>query len=152
MIIQFTLQELLIFLAYVIGISAGILLLIVLWNIKKFLNSLRSLIETNQQAVNDTIATMPGIFENTEQISNNVSEATDKLKVSVPVIAQDVESISKVARENIELAGAVMENVGSGINDVVTACKKETSDYLAYYQILKEIFQMIYHSFSSGKK
>lgn len=152
MTIQFTLQELFNFLAYVVGISVGIFLLIILWNINKILGTLRTIIVSNQKEIEDTITTLPGIFENTEQITSNVKETTDRLKVSVPAIVEDVEGVSKVTREKIEFAGVVIENVGSGINDVVDVFKKETSEYAAYYNVLKEVFQIIYRTFSSRKK
>ena len=81
MVIQFTLQDLMLFLVYSLGVAAGILLLPILWNIKKVVGILRSLLETNQEFLKITIRTMPGIFENVGQISSNVRETTDKLKI-----------------------------------------------------------------------
>ena len=112
---------------------------------------MRSLVETNQESIKNTINTMPVIFENVGQISINVRETTDKLKVSVPVILQDVECVTKVAKENIEFAGVVMENVGSGINEVVAAYNKKTSDFITYFHIIKEVLQIIYRTFSPSK-
>ena len=86
MVIQFTLQELMIFLLCVLGIVAVVLSLPILWNITKIVGILRSLVETNQESINKTIRTMPEIFENVGQISIDVRETADKLKISVPVI------------------------------------------------------------------
>jgi len=151
MVIQITVQDLMLFLVCALGIAAGILLLPILWNMKKVVGILRSLVETNQEFVKKTIRTMPGIFENVEQISSNVRETTDKLKVSVPVILQEVECVTNAAKGSIELAGVVMENVGSEINETVAAYKKDTPGFMAYFHIIEEVLQIIYRTFSSSK-
>ena len=151
MVIQITLQDLMFFLVCALGIAAGILLLPILWNMKKVVGILRSLVETNQEFVKKTIRTMPGIFENVEQISSNVRETTDKLKVSVPMILQEVECVTNAAKGSIELAGVVMENMGSGINETIAAYKKNIPGFMAYLQIFEEALQIIYRTFSSGK-
>jgi len=149
MVIQFTLQDLIFFLVCALGIAAGILLLPILWNIKKVVGALRSLVETNQEFIQKTIRTMPGILENTEQISSNVRETTEKLKISVPVILQEVECVTNAAKGSIELAGAVMENMGSGINETIADYNKYTPGFMAYLHILEEVLQIIYRTFSS---
>ncbi|MHB1650850.1 MAG: hypothetical protein ACYCVD_00040 [Desulfitobacteriaceae bacterium] len=151
MVIQFTLQELMLFLVWALGIAAGILLLPILWNIKKVVSILRSLVETNQDFINKCIRTMPGILENVGQISSNVSETTDKLKISVPVILQEVECVTNAVKGSFELTSVVMENIGSGINETVAAYKKETSSFSNYFHILEEVLQIIYRTFSSSK-
>lgn len=151
MLIQFTLQDLMLFLACALGIVAVILMLPILWNIKKVVGILRPLVETNKDFVKKVIKTMPGIFENVGQISSNVRETTDKIKVSVPMILQEVEYATNAAKGSIESAGVVMENVGSGINEVVTDYKKDTPGFMNYFHGIEEILQILYRTFSSGK-
>jgi methyl-accepting chemotaxis protein len=151
MVIQFTLQELMIFLVCALGIAVGALSIPILWNLKKIVGTLRSLVETNQESINKSIRTMPGIFENAEQISSDVRETTDKLKGSVPTILGDVESVTHTAKGSLEFAGVVMENVGSGINDTISAYKRETSSIMNYFQIIEEILEIICRVFSSAK-
>jgi len=151
MVIQVTLQDLMLFLVSALGIVAGILLLPILWNIKKVVGILKPLVETNQEFVKKTIKTIPGIFENVGQISNNVRETTDKLKVSVPVILKEVEYTTNAAKGSIELAGVVMENMGSGINEAVATYKKDTPGFMDYFHSIEEILQILYRTFSSSK-
>ena len=151
MLIQFTLHDLMFFLVGALGITAGILLLPILWNIKKMVGILRPLVETNQEFISKTISTMPEIFENVGQISSNVRDTTAKLKVSVPAIIQEVECVTNAAKGSIELAGVVMENMGSGINETIAAYKMDTPDYMAYFHIFEEVLQIIYRNFSSSK-
>ena len=142
MVIQFTLQSLIIFLASAIGITAGILLISILWDIKKVVRILRPLAETNKEFINKTIRTMPGIFENVGQITGNIRETTDKLKVSVPVILQEVECATIAAKDSIVLAGAVIENMGSGINETAADYKKDTPGFMSYIHIIEEVVQI----------
>lgn len=133
MVIQFTLQDLMLFLVYALGFAAGILLLAILWNVKKAVGNLWSLVETNQEFIKKTIRTMPGIFENVEQISSNVRETTDKLKVSVPLILQEVEGVTNAAKET------------------VATYKKDTTGFMAYFHIIEEVVQIIDRTFFSRK-
>ena len=151
MVIQFTLQDLMIFLVCAFVIAAAALSLPILWNMTKMVGILRSLVETNQEFINKTIKTMPGTFENAGQISSNVRETTDKLKISVPAILQEVEYVTNAAKGSIELAGVVIENVGSGINETIATYKKDTQDYVAYFHIFEEVLQIIYRTFTSRK-
>ncbi len=151
MLIQITLQELMLFLVSALGIVAGILLLPTLLDIKKIVGILRPLVETNQELIKKSIKTMPGIFENVGQISSNVRETTDKLKVSLPVILQEVEYTTNAAKGSIQLAGTVIENMGSGINETVAAYKKDTPSFMTYFHSIEEILQIIYRTISSSK-
>jgi hypothetical protein len=139
------------FLVCAVGIAAGILLLPILWNIKKVVGILRLMVETNQEIMNKTIRTMPGFFEDMGQISSNVRETTDQFRISVPVIINEVECVTNAAKASIELAGVVMVNMGSGINDTIAAYKKDTPDFMAYIHIIEEVMQIIYRTFSSNK-
>ncbi len=151
MIIQLSLLDLMLFLMYALGIAAVILLLPILWNIKKVVGIVRPLVETNQEFVKKTIKIMPDIIENVEQISSNVRETTDVLKVSIPVILREAEYVTNAAKGSIELAGIVIENMGSGINETVAAYRKDTHDFAAYFHIIEEVLQIIYRTFSSSK-
>jgi predicted PurR-regulated permease PerM len=103
MIIQFTLRDLMVVLISVLGIAAGIILLSILWNIRSVVSNLRHLVETNKESIKRTISTMPGIFENVGQISNNVRETTEKLSISLPVILHEAECITSAAKGSVEL-------------------------------------------------
>lgn len=151
MLIQFTLLDLMFFLLGALGIAAGILLLSILWKIQKLLGILQPLVEINQEFIKKTIRIMPGIFENVEQISSNVRETTDKLKVSVPVIFQEIECVTNAAKGSIEVAGAAMENIGSGLNETLAAYKKDTLGFMAYFHIFEEALKIIYRILSSSK-
>lgn len=151
MTIQFTLQELMLFLVCALGIVAGILLLPTLWSIKKVVGILRPLVETNKELFNKTIKAVPVIFENAGHISSNIRETTDKLQVSVPVILQDIENSANAAKESIESAGAVMENMGFGINEAVAGHKKDENGFMAYLRIIEEVLTIVQRTFSSSK-
>jgi len=152
MIIQVTLQELMILLVSAFGIAAGILLLPILRDIKKVVGILRTMVETNQEAIKKALKVVPEIFENAGHISNNVRETTDNLKTSAPVILKEVESASSSAKESIELAGAIIGNFNSGSNKETTVTyKTDNTGFMAYLNIFEEILQIVYRTFSSSK-
>lgn len=151
MVIQFTMLELMYFFAGVLGITAGIFLLSILWNIKKMVAVVRPLVETNQETIYKTIRTMPGIFENMEQISSDVREITSKVKISLPMILHEVEGVAFASKANIELAGVVMENVSSGITATMAAYNKDVPDIIGYFHIFEEVLQILYRTFYSKK-
>ncbi|MCX7027613.1 MAG: hypothetical protein NT061_09055 [Spirochaetes bacterium] len=59
-----------------------------------------------------------------EQIGGNLRDTTDKLRVSLPLVIQEVDRVTDKAHGSLMLAGDVMEKMGSGINETVTAYKK----------------------------
>ena len=144
MVIQFSVQDLMAVLVGALGIAAGILLLPILWNVRRVVGILRLLVETNQEFANRAIRTMPGIFENMGQISSNVRDTTDKLKISIPVIVQEVECVTSSA-------GILIEDMGSGISDTIAAYKKDSSSVMAYFRVFEEVLQIIYRAFSARK-
>lgn len=151
MTIQFALQDLMLFLVCALGIVAGILLLPTLWNIKRVVGIFRPIVETNKELLKKTIKAVPAIFENAGHISSNVRETTDKLKVSVPVILQDIERSANAAKVSIGSAGVMMENVGLGINEAVAGHKKDENGFMPNLRIIKEVLTIVQHTFSSGK-
>lgn len=151
MIVQFSLHDLMLFLLYALGIAAGSILIPILWNIKKMVGILLPLVETNQEMIQKSIKIIPGIMENIGSISSNLRETTDNLKISVPLILQEVESVTHAAKGSIELVSVVVANVGSGINETVATYQKDTNEYMNYFHIIEEVLQIIYRTFSSSK-
>ena len=151
MVIQFTLQELMLFLMFAIAIAAGVLLLPILWNIKRVVSIVRTLLVTHQEAINDNIRLLPEICENARHISSNVRETTDNLRISVPGILQDVENVSSAARGSIELASVVMEKIEVGVNDTIAIYTKDSPSVIEYIHLFEEVLQMVYRTFSASK-
>ena len=151
MVIQFTVQDLLLFLGCALLAVIGVFLIAILWKMNKIIGTFRSVVESNQDAVNRTIKTLPGIMENAEQISSNVKITTDQLKVSGPVILKDAEFVANATKDGVEIASAAIINVSTGVNDTVDAIKQEAEEFGAYFHIAAEIIRIIIRAFSSGK-
>lgn len=151
MVIQFTVQDLLLFLGCALLAVIGVFLIAILWKMNKIIGTFRSVVESNQDAVNRTIKTLPGIMENAEQISSNVKITTDQLKVSGPVIMKDAEFVANATKDGVEIASAAIINVSTGVNDTVDAIKQEAEEFGAYFHIAAEIIKIIIRAFSSGK-
>lgn len=151
MVIQFTVQDLLLFLGCVLLAVIGGFLIAILWKTNKMIGAFKSIVESNQDAVNRTIKTLPGIMENAEQISGNVKITTDQLKVSGPVILKDAEFVANATKDGVEIASAAIINVSTGVNDTVDAIKQEAEEFGAYFRVAAEIIKIIIRAFSSGK-
>lgn len=149
--IQFTLQDLMVFFAYLIGIAAGALLIIILWKIRKVLCNVQSLIDSNKEAVIKTVNAIPAVMDDVKHISSNIVDVSDNFKDSVPGLLKDTESIAGSAKASLETASIIIENVGSGINDTVDEYKKNESGIITYIHIAEEIFKIIYKAFTSKK-
>ena len=151
MVIQFTVQDLLLFLGCALLAVIGVFLIVILWKTNKIISTFRSIVESNQDSVNRTIKTLPGIMENAEQISGNVKITTDQLKLSGPVILKDAEFVANATKDGVEIASAAIINVSTGVNDTVDAIKQEAEEFGAYFHIAAEIIKIIIRAFSSGK-
>lgn len=155
MVIQFELRDLMIFLLCALGITVALLMIPVLLNIKRVTGILKSTLVRNHESIQKTIRSLPGILENVGQVSYNGKVITNQLKGSIPVIAREVEGVTRAAKDGIEMAGAVLEKMGSGINDTVASYKdtsvsatKDATGFMAYVPLIKEALQVAEHIFS----
>ncbi|MGB4572922.1 MAG: hypothetical protein WBH97_08880 [Rectinemataceae bacterium] len=148
MLIQFTLQELMVFLLCAVGILAGAILIPVLLHLKKMVGILRPLVENNQESIKKSFKTMPLILGDFEQIGSNVRDTTDKLKITLPAVVQEVECVANAAKGSFASVGDVMEKMSSGINESLSTEKKDNT---GYFHLFEELLQLIYRSLSSGK-
>jgi len=151
MIIQFTLQDLLLFLGCILVTVIGVLLVAVLWKLNKVMGTCKSMVETNKDSINKAMKALPGIMENSEEISKNIKITSDQLSKSGPLILKDAEFITHTAKDGVEIASAAIVNVSTGVNDTVDAIKQEASEFSTYFHIAAEIIKIIIHAFSSGK-
>jgi hypothetical protein len=158
-IIQFTLENLMLFLLCALGITAGLLIIPILWSIKKMTGILRPLIENNQDMAKKALKSMPEFLENVGYIGSNSREVTNQLRLSVPVLIKEVGDLAGAAKGGIEVAGVVLEKMGSGFNDTVASYKDTTEStpenatgFMAYVPLIKEILQVIDHTFASEKQ
>ncbi|MCR3923067.1 MAG: hypothetical protein NUK65_11235 [Firmicutes bacterium] len=151
MVIQITVQDLMYLLISALAIVSGIFLISILWNIKKVVSNVRSLLENNHESLKKTIKVIPGIIDDVEQISGNVRDSTDKIRVSLPIIIQEVAYVTTAAKGSIEVAGLVMENLGSGINETVATYKIDSPDFIANLRIIEEVIQVVYRTFFATK-
>jgi len=149
--IQFSLQELMLFLISALGVTIGILLLPILWNIIVAATKLRHFIKFNQDSINRTFKTMPEIFENLRQISRDVKESSAKLKVSVPSVLKDIESFTNATKISIDLKGSGNEKENYGIRDAALSYKNGNPNFMDYFHSFEEISQILYHTFSSNR-
>lgn len=149
MIIQITLQELMIIVVCVFVVAASMLLLPILWDLKKVAGILRPMLETNQESIKKIIKVLPEIFENARHISKNVRETTDDFKISAPLILKEVESASNSAKESIEMAGVIVEKLSFGSNKVTY--NEEGNGFMSYLYIFEEVLQIVYRTFSTNK-
>ncbi len=150
MLIQFTLQDMLLFLGCALLGIIGVLLILILWKTNKVMGVFRTMVDSNRASINRSMQALPAIMENTEQISSNVKDTTDKLNESFPEMLKDAEYITHETKNAVKVASSTVMNVSSGVNDTVDAIKQEASDFGTYFHIVTEIFKIIFHSFSKG--
>jgi methyl-accepting chemotaxis protein len=151
MLIQFTLQDLLLFLGSALLGIIGVLLILILWKANKVMGTFRIMIDSNQELIKRSLKTLPEIMENTEQISSNIKGTTDKLNEAFPGMLKDTEYITHETKNAVEAASTAVMNVSTGVNDTVDAIKQDASDFGTYFHIVTEIIKIIFRSFSSGK-
>jgi methyl-accepting chemotaxis protein len=149
---QVTMEGLLIFLASALVLVIGILLITILWNVRKMTAIMRSVLEKNQDEIHRTVQSIPNIVENVEQITGNVSETTDTFNASFPEILEDTASITHSAKEAVETANSVIESLGCGVVDTVTSYKKHESSFMPYVHIFEEVLQIVLRVFAPKKK
>lgn len=151
MIIQFTVQDLLMFLGFTLLAVIGILLILILWKANKVMSTFRVLVDSNREGLQKSIGRLPGIIENADHISQSMKITTDQLGLSAPAILKDAEFISGAAKEGVKTASAAIINVSTGVSDTVDAIRLDVSEFGDYFHIAAEIIKIIIHAFSSKK-
>jgi hypothetical protein len=136
MIIQFALQDLMLFLLFVLGVAVGIVLLMMLLKAKKTIGSLQSMMDTNKESINKTIESLPVILENVGQISSDLIGTADALKVSIPNILKDVECVTHAAKASFADEAAF---------------KKDTPGFMEYFHAIEEVLHIVARIFPSKK-
>lgn len=148
MVIQFTLQELMVFLLCAVGILAGGIALPILWNIKKVVGIFKPLVEINQDAIKKSIKSIPVIIGDMEQIGGNLKDTTNSLKSSLPSIIEEAGHVADTAKGSFAMVGAMMEKIGTNANEAVT---KHEGDSTGYFHLFEEFMQLLYHTLFSEK-
>lgn len=138
-----TLEELLIFIVYLLGIGLGVFLIIAIKNIVGILKRINGLLDENQESINSILQETPLIMENVNKITADVEDSIKTLKPSVTNIVKNVDTISDDVTETIDKVTYTVDVVGESIEDTVDSLKNHKGTIVNYLNMFLDISKIL---------
>lgn len=138
-----TLEELLIFIVYLLGIGLGVFLIIAIKNIVGILKKLNGILDENQESINSILHETPLIMENVNKITADVEDSIKTLKPSVTNIVKNVDTISDDVTETIDKVTYTIDVVGESIEDTVDSLNNHKSTIVNYLNMFLDISKIL---------
>lgn len=76
---QFTVGQVIVALAIVLGSAIGVYLVIILYRVSESLKRINGILDTNKQNIDNTLNSIPGIVENVNEITGSIRKKTTLL-------------------------------------------------------------------------
>lgn len=117
--ITFTIQDLGIFIGWMLLLAVGVFLILVLWKLFRILGRVQAAMTAHHDDIDRSIKAMPGIMENAEKVTENLKDTTDQIAYA-----------------------------SEGVGDTVDVIREGAEDFGTYFHIISEIIKVIVHAFS----
>lgn len=145
-----TVKDLFSIILFIVGIGAGIYLILVLSKLNRILGQARDMIESNINEIDTTIKQLPDISYNineiTKETKHTISELTPEISGlvhNINTISEQASSISNTFKYTTEKVSQTVDDVTSNIADTALAFKYGTKTLADYINIIMEIFEAI---------
>lgn len=145
-----TIQDLLKFILFLLGIGVLTYLIIILRNLSKILGQVRIIADENAKEIDTTIKQLPEISENVNAITKeakdtliNLQPEINGLLHNVNSISTKVEGITNLIDDTTHKVGDTVGIVTDSISETATAFKFNAKNVTEYLNIIKEILEII---------
>lgn len=145
-----SLQELLKFIMYLLGIGVLAYLLIILKNAADIIKNVQKLSDENYDNINEAVASTSNIIKSVDSITNtldetleNISPEVDGIVHSANNITSRVESVSDLMDNAAHKISGTVDNVTGNINDTADRLNESVNNITFYLSIINEIVGII---------
>lgn len=143
-----TLEDLMIFIVFLLAIGLGVFLIIAIKNIVNILKKINKIVDENEKSIDTILKETPLIMENVNKITADVQETVESVKPSVTSIIKNVDIISEDVTETIDKVTYTVDVVGESIEDTVEALNSNKGTIVNYLNIVLEIVGVLKNVFS----
>lgn len=145
-----TINDLFSIILFIVGIGAGIFLILVLSKVNKILGQAKNMIESNINEIDTTIKQLPDISYNINEITREAKHTITELTPEISGLIQNVHSISDQAefitntvKDTTEKVSHTVDDVTNSITDTALAFQYGSKTLTDYINIIMEIFEAI---------
>lgn len=145
-----TVQDLFSIILFIVGIGAGIFLILVLSKVNKILGQAKDMIESNIYEIDTTIKQLPDISYNineiTKETKHTISELTpeiNNLVHNINSITDHASSITNTVKGTTDKVSQTVNDVTNSITDTALAFQYGSKTLTDYINIIMEIFEAI---------
>lgn len=128
-----TLEELMLFILFLLAVGLGIFLILAIKNIVGILKKVNKIVDDNEKSINTILKEAPIILDNVNKITEDVQETIEVVTPSITHIVNNVDIISTDVTETVEKVTYTVDVVGDSIQetaDMLKDSKKTISNYL----------------------
>ncbi|NLC45209.1 MAG: hypothetical protein GX783_13125 [Clostridiales bacterium] len=130
-------------LLYILGVSIGVFLIIVLNQIRKTVHNVNSIITSNIKTVNNALEEVPSIIENTKNISADVKYTVDKLKISLPGIFEDAHDVTSSVKKGTESVSNAVDSISSTFSETAATAAGSVNGYITIFRVISQIGKIV---------
>ncbi len=142
------LEELMIFIVFLLGIGLGVFLIMAIKNLATILKNINKIVEENEKSIDTILKEAPPIMENVNKITRDLQETLEDVKPSVTNIVKNVDTISDDITETIDKVAYTVDIVGEGIEGGVEALNSNKGAIVNYLNIILELAGILKRVFS----
>ena len=145
-----TINDLFTIVLFIVGIGAGIFLILVLSKVNKILGQAKDMIESNINEIDTTIKQLPDISYNINEITKETKQTISELTPEISVLIRNVYSISDQAsaitntvKGTTEKVSHTVDDVTNSLTDTALAFQYGSKTLTDYINIIMEVFEAI---------
>lgn len=145
-----TINDLFTIVLFIVGIGAGIFLILVLSKVNKILGQAKDMIESNINEIDTTIKQLPGISYNINEITKETKQTISELTPEISGLIRNVYSISDQAsaitntvKGTTEKVSHTVDDVTNSLTDTALAFQYGSKTLTDYINIIMEVFEAI---------
>ena len=141
--ITVNLMDLLLTLLVLVGVTAGVFLVVLLARLIRPLKNLSQLSADLHGPLTQTAEQLPALIRRIDSISMDVSVLTKSANENVPAILGNTRTITGLARTGVEAVGSAAENISSGVTSFFSPAQEPPDTVSSVIEIVRQVLQIV---------
>ncbi len=142
-----TLQDLMLFILFLLAVGIGIFLILAIKNLVGILKKVNKIVDDNEKSINTILKETPIILDNVNKITGDVHDTIEAVTPSITNIVSNVDVIATDVTSTVEKVTYTVDVVGESLEETVemlNESRKTVSNYLSMIievaAVLKGVF------------
>jgi hypothetical protein len=136
-------MQLLLTLLVLVGIAAGVFLIILLIRLIGAIKRISQLADQVHEPISTTVEQLPALTKRMDAITVALSTLSESASQSVPVILKDAQAITGTARAGVESIGGAAKAVGEGVSSFFNPEPSSSSTLGSIVEVISQIISVV---------